>query len=268
MHNKYVHGYNHEESNRLSDQANTLSELLHHDTIFPAGSKVLEIGCGVGAQTVIICKQNPSIELVSIDISEHSIRIAEKRCREAGIKNVNFIRTDLFNMPFLPESFDYVFVCFVLEHLADPGKVLQIIKKVLKPDGNCILIEGDHGSAYYHPKSDYAQQTIECLIQLQSQTGADSLIGRRLYPLLKTNGFMNISVSPRMVYADESRPEMVDGFTLKTFIAMVEGVKDMAIQQEIIHKDAWIKGINDLHKTALADGVFCYTFFKAIARNN
>lgn len=266
MHEEYVHGYSHRENIRLNDQANTLGELLHHDTIFTKGTKVLEVGCGVGSQTVIISKQNPTIELISIDISTVSIQMAQNRCAEAGCRNVNFIHTDLYHMPFEYESFDYVFVCFVLEHLSNPDSALQKIKEILKPGGILIAIEGDHGSAYYHPKSDFAQKTIDCLIYLQAQTGADSLIGRRLYPLLESNGFKDITVSPRMVYADESKPEMVDGFTLKTFIAMVEGVEEKALQEKIIDKDTWRKGINDLRKTALSGGVFCYTFFKAIAK--
>ncbi len=49
MTNDYVHGYDPRENIRLQDQASTLVDLLHSDTHFPAGSKVLEAGCGVGA---------------------------------------------------------------------------------------------------------------------------------------------------------------------------------------------------------------------------
>jgi ubiquinone/menaquinone biosynthesis C-methylase UbiE len=263
MHKKYVHGYSHRESVRLSDQANTLSELLHADTIFPEGSMVLEVGCGVGAQTEIICKRNPHIQLTSIDISESSLQIAQEKCKKAGISNVNFLQADLYDMPFHSESFDYAFLCFVLEHVTDPETALQKIKYVIKLGGVLTAIEGDHGSAYYHPRSNFAQKTINCLIKLQAQTGADSLIGRRLYPLLKSQGFSKVLVSPRMVYADANKPEMVDGFTVKTFIAMVEGVEEKAIQEGLIDKDTWNVGMHDLYKTALPDGVFCYTFFKA-----
>ena len=58
-HPQYVHGYSSKESRRLQDQAQTLTDLLHHDTIYPANSRVLEVGCGVGAQTVILAKNNP-----------------------------------------------------------------------------------------------------------------------------------------------------------------------------------------------------------------
>ena len=70
----YVHGYNERESNRLADQANTLAELLHHDTLYPAGSRVLEAGCGVGAQTIILTRQSPDADFLAIDVSEDSLK--------------------------------------------------------------------------------------------------------------------------------------------------------------------------------------------------
>ena len=48
----YVHGYRPRENERLHDQAGTLVDLLHADTAYPRGSRMLEAGCGVGAQTV------------------------------------------------------------------------------------------------------------------------------------------------------------------------------------------------------------------------
>ncbi len=93
----------------------------------------------------------------------------------------------------------------------------------------------------------------------------NSLIGRQLFPLLKKAEFENVKVSPRMVYVDSSKPELVDGFTKKTFIAMVEGVKDQALSLGMIDEHTWEKGISDLYRTTDSDGTFCYTFFKGIA---
>ena len=56
------------------------------------------------------------------------------------------------------------------------------------------------------------------------------MIGRELFPLLCKAGFKSVRVSPRMVYVDSSRPELVDGFTRKTFTAMIEGVRDAALE--------------------------------------
>jgi hypothetical protein len=60
---------------------------------------------------------------------------------------------------------------------------------------------------------------------LQRMGGGNAMFGRQRYPLLSAAGFDAVRVSPRMVYVDSSRPDLVDGFTRKTFTAMVEGVR-------------------------------------------
>jgi hypothetical protein len=65
-----------------------------------------------------------------------------------------------------------------------------------------------------------------------------------------------------MVYADASRPRLVEGFIKNTFTAMIEGVGEKAIDHGIIDRLSFEKGIRDLYRTAQPDGVFSYTFFK------
>jgi SAM-dependent methyltransferase len=260
----YVHGYDERANERLHDQAQTLAELLHHDTAYPAGSRVLEAGCGVGAQTVTLARHSPEARITSIDLSAGSLAAAARKLEAEGITNVDFRQADIFDLPFEPESFDYVFVCFVLEHLARPVAALEILRGMLRPGGTITVIEGDHGSAYFHPDSDHARRAVQCLVDLQQRAGGDALIGRRLYPLLVQAGCREVTVSPRMVYADASRPALVDGFTRKTFTAMVEGVGEQAVGQGLIGEASWAAGIRDLYRTAEDDGTFCYTFFKAV----
>ena len=261
----YVHGYDPREHIRLQDQASTLVELLHADTAYPPGCRVLEAGCGVGAQTEPLARNSPHAIITSIDISQASLAEAEKKVAAAGVSNVKFMQADIFHLPFAPETFDHVFVCFVLEHLARPVDALRILKDLIKPGGAITVIEGDHGSAYFHPDSEAARLAIRCQVELQQRAGGNAMIGRELYPLLRQAGYHSIRVSPRMVYADSSRPEMVEGFTRKTFTAMIEGVRESAMQSGIIEPDVYERGIRDLYRTAEADGVFCYTFFKAFA---
>ncbi len=261
---EYVHGYSSKENVRLQDQATTLAELLHQDTSYPAGCSVLEVGCGVGSQTVTLVKNSPQTRFTSIDISQESLDQAESRVSAAGYENATFQKADLFDLPFAENHFDHIFVCFVLEHLKNPVDALQQLKVKLKPGGTITVIEGDHGSTYFHPASRDAWRTIQCLIDLQAKLGGDALIGRQLFPLLSNVGFKNVSVSPRMVYADSSKPEYVEGFTKNTFIAMVAGVKDQALGEGLIDESTWNKGIEDLNRTAGPDGTFCYTFFKGV----
>ena len=261
----YVHGYDPREALRLQDQASTLVELLHADTAYPAGSRVLEAGCGVGAQTVILAAHSPGARITSIDISESSVAEARKNVAAAGFRNVTLRQADIFQLPFAPGSFDHVFVCFVLEHLARPAAALNMLKAVLKPGGTLTAIEGDHGSTFFHPDSEAAHRAIRCQVELQARAGGNALIGRQLFPLLQAAGLDDVRVSPRMVYVDASRPGLVDGFTKKTFTAMIAGVRQPALEAGLATPADFDRGVADLHRTAEADGVFCYTFFKARA---
>jgi SAM-dependent methyltransferase len=264
MNDTYIHGYDPRENERLQDQAGTLVELLHADTAYPAGSRVLEAGCGVGAQTVTLAQRSPAARFTSIDISADSVAQARRSVDAAGLGNVELRPADLFALPFETESFDHVFVCFVLEHLARPVEALSILKRLLRPGGSITVIEGDHGSTLFHPDSAAAHAAIRCQVELQRRAGGNALIGRRLYPLLADAGFDAVRVSPRMVYVDASRPAWVDGFTRKTFAAMIEGVREPALAARLIDAQEFDAGVRDLHRTTGAGGMFGYTFFKAV----
>lgn len=260
----YVHGYTEREHARLIDQATTLSDLLHHDTHYPPGARVLEAGCGVGAQTVSLARNSPGASFISIDVSAQSLEVARARVRVASIKNVTVEQADISEMPFPEESFDHVFLCFVLEHLPRPREALASLLTRLKSGGTLTVIEGDHGSTFFYPDDTDARRAIDCLITLQARAGGNALIGRQLFPLLAQTGLRDLKVSPRMVYVDSSRPEWVEGFTRNTFTAMVEGVRDQAIAAGLVDPVAWARGIAGLRRAGGLDGVFCYTFFKAL----
>lgn len=260
----YVHGYSEREFERLNDQADTLKELLHHDTGYGNGDRVLEAGCGIGAQTATLAQNSPGAVITSLDISIASVMAARERIRGGSIKNVNFLQADISRLPFGNGKFDHLFICFLLEHLKKPDEALIALKTHLKEGGTITVIEGDHGSCYFHPETDDAKHVWNCLIKVQARLGADSLIGRSLYPLLKAAGFRDVNVSPRFVYSDESRPRMVDGFVRKTIIPMVETARERALELGFVDNDRWKKGIDDLHKTSEPGGAFCYTFFKAV----
>ena len=265
---KYIHGYTETEANRLGVQASILASHLHYDSTFPPGSTVLEVGCGIGAQTKILAAANPDVRFTSIDIDEQSLRRAAGEMDRLGFSNVHFQWADIYNLPFSANSFDHIFCCFVLEHLSDPMTGLQSLKRILKQKGTLMVIEGDHGSFLSFPESEESRKTVHCLVELQANAGGNALIGRELSALLRKAGFGKIQVSPRQIYTDAGRPEVVEGFSKKTFIAMVEGVKEQAIRLGLISRCAWDKGIADLYEAAGEYGSFTYTFFKAIAENS
>ena len=177
---------------------------------------------------------------------------------------MEFRQADILALPFERESFDHVFVSFVLEHLPRPAEAFTLLKRLLVPGGTITVIEGDHGSAYFHPDSEAAHEAIRCQVELQAAAGGDANIGRRVYPLMTEAGLEGVQVSARMVYVDATRPELVDGFTRKTFTAMIEGTREDALAAGLIAPARFDEGVAALHRAAEPDGVFCYTFFKGV----
>jgi SAM-dependent methyltransferase len=261
----YVHGYSHREAARLQDQAQTLAALLHHDTVYRAGSLVLECGCGTGAQTQYLAQQSPLAHFIAIDRAADSLNQAQAMARDAALANVQFQQADIFNLPFAAQTFDHIFICFVLEHLPAPQQALEALKQVLKPHGSMTVIEGDHGSWYCYPETPAARRVVQCLVGVQARMQGNAMVGRQLYPLLRGAGFENVVVVPKCVYVDASRPQWVEGFSKQTFIAMVEGVREQALALGLIDDSGWQQGIDDLYRATGPDGTFNYTFFKAVA---
>ncbi|WP_324772129.1 methyltransferase domain-containing protein [Streptomyces kunmingensis] len=236
--------------------------------MYSADSRVLEIGCGVGGQTVHLARASPEAHITAVGRSPESLAQARARvAAHAPGARVEWYCADLFELPFPDARFDHVFACFVLEHLSDPGRALTALRRLLRPGGTITVIDGDHGSAVFHPDSAYARAAIECQIRLQSAAGGNALIGRQLHPLLTQAGYDGVGVRPYTVYADQTRPALVDGFTRHTFIAMVESVRNDALAAGLMTADDWDRGIRDLYRTAQAGGTFHYTFFKALAVN-
>ena len=72
----------------------------HSDTAYPEGSRVLEAGCGVGAQSTTLARNSPGARIVSVDISAESLAAAKAKVEAAGLTNVRFQQADVYALPF------------------------------------------------------------------------------------------------------------------------------------------------------------------------
>lgn len=261
----YVHGYTTRETQRLLEQSLILEDLLHAGTSFLKGEIVLEAGCGVGAQTRILARRNPEAVFECVDISPASIEQARGVARQEGIKNVAFMQADLYSLPYKPDSFDHVFVCFVLEHLPNPAFALKIFKQILKPGGSITLIEGDHGSGFWTPETGKSRMAWKGLVDSQFDLGHDPNIGRRVYPLLNDAGFVIRDVSPRWVYADQSNPVLLNGVINQIIAPMVYSAEKQVLDSAFMKQDDWDRGLADIRDVARhSEGTFFYTWFKGV----
>ncbi|HOK96035.1 MAG TPA: methyltransferase domain-containing protein [Anaerohalosphaeraceae bacterium] len=265
----YIHGYSQREMQRLYEQAEILEEILHTGTLFPAGSRVLEAGCGVGAQTRLLVNRNPDAVFTCIDISEKSLAAARRLKEQAGFEHVSFQKEDIHNLSFADETFDHVFVCFVLEHLDAPAAALKELKRVLKKGGTITIIEGDHGSCFWHPQTPESIAAWYGLIKAQQNIGHDPTIGRRLTPLLTEAGFRLQSCRPAWLYADRLNPALRDGMVNHIIVPMVQSAETQILADNLVPQDMYQKGIADLLRVdEVEEGTFFYTWFKAVAGKN
>jgi SAM-dependent methyltransferase len=265
----YVHGYSEREMQRLYEQAEILENILHTGTAFHANAKVLEAGCGVGAQTRLLVKRSPDAMFTCIDISEKSLAAARRLKEQAGLNNVTFRREDITRLSFLDETFDHIFVCFVLEHLDVPVTALKELRRVLKTGGTITAIEGDHGSCFWHPETPESIAAWKGLITAQRNIGHDPNIGRTLTPLLNEVEFKLQTCEPAWLYADRLNPALRDGMVDHIIVPMVQSAEQQILADNLVPKEIYEKGIADLSRVDQIDeGTFFYTWFKAVAKKS
>ena len=262
----YVHGYSARETQRLYEQAEILEEIIHAGTRFDAGRKVLEAGCGVGAQTRLLLRHSPDADYTCIDISEMSLAAARQLKEQDGFENVTFQQENIQQLSFDDETFDDIFVCFVLEHLDDPIAALVELKRVLKTGGTITVIEGDHGSCFWHPETPASMAAWNGLIDAQRSNGHDPNIGRRLTPLVAAAGFGLKSCEPAWLYADKLKPALRDGMVDHIIVPMVRSAEQQILDDGLVDPAMYRQGIDELSRVdEMDEGTFFYTWFKATA---
>src|SRR5258708_44973 len=110
------------------------------NSISKTPENILDVGCASGLFLSEISRKFPNAKYTGVDVYEEAITYGKKQ-----YKNLQLVEADGHTLPFVKNSFDVVICNEVLEHVVDPGKVLQEIKRVLSPEG-CAIIEMDTGN--------------------------------------------------------------------------------------------------------------------------
>jgi SAM-dependent methyltransferase len=100
------------------------AEFRHH-----AGERVLEIGCGTGADLLQFAKHGAIA--TGVDLTARHVELARKRLGGHAVVH----QADMRSLPFNDESFDYVYSHGVLHHSDEPERVVREMFRVLRPDG-------------------------------------------------------------------------------------------------------------------------------------
>jgi ubiquinone/menaquinone biosynthesis C-methylase UbiE len=209
----YIHGFTKAEQDRLLQQAR-----IHEDTIFSRVdfskvSRLLEVGCGVGAQTRILTERYPEIHIDSVDGSASQlVRARQTLEAEVARGQVQLHQSWADKLPFAEDCFDGAFVCWLLEHVPDPLAVLKEIRRVLKPDGVVYCNEVFNSTFYLHP---YSPATLRYWFEFNDHQWAlkgDPFVGGKLGNLLISAGFQNVSTQVLTHQYDNRTPKKRSAF--------------------------------------------------------
>lgn len=106
---------------------NSMQEVIPEEIV--RGSIGLDIGCGCGWDTFIMAKNNPSVRIIGMDISESVYRASQLN---NNLKNAIMLRGSAADIPLKNETCDFVYSFGVLHHMSDYKKAFLEISRVLK----------------------------------------------------------------------------------------------------------------------------------------
>jgi SAM-dependent methyltransferase len=204
----YVHGFSPTEQARLGRQARFLEAEVYRDIDLHRAQTVLEVGCGVGAQTEILLRRYPELAITGIDFSARQLSAARSRLQDLPLsaQRVELLRMDAANMGFAPARFDAAFLCWILEHVPDPERVLSEVRRVLKPGARVYATEVMNGSFFLSPYSPHLQQYWMAFNDHQLAVGGDPFVGAKLGHLLLRQGFREVCTEIKTWHLDGRDP--------------------------------------------------------------
>ena len=132
-----------------------------------AGAKVADVGCGLGASTILMARSYPKSSFAGFDYHAKSIELAREAARQAGV--ADRIRFETAPAKSFPGS-DYDFIAFFdcLHDMGDPAGAAAHVQQALKPDGTWMIVEPfaeDTPEANHNPigRIYYSASTMLCV---------------------------------------------------------------------------------------------------------
>ena len=193
---QYVHGYGTPEQERLVEQAEHWRHRLIRDgTQLEPGTRLLEVGCGVGAVLAVLGQEFPGVRLTGVDIEPKQLEFARGHLERAGVE-ATLLQADALELPFENESFDHIWMMWFLEHVADPPAVLREARRVLVPGGGITAIEVDYSTARAEPSTPGIESLFQAMVQGMAASGWSDA-GTRLPGWLRDAGFREVEEGER-----------------------------------------------------------------------
>jgi ubiquinone/menaquinone biosynthesis C-methylase UbiE len=107
------------------------------------GGKLLEIGCGIGVDSVQLA--NTGFEVTAVDLTEAAIDVARRFAEARGV-SIDFRTANAERLDFPSGMFDAVYSFGVLHHTPDVERAVGEVRRVLKPGGTAYIMLYHHNS--------------------------------------------------------------------------------------------------------------------------
>jgi ubiquinone/menaquinone biosynthesis C-methylase UbiE len=196
---EYVHGYGTREQQRLVEQAEHWRHRLIRDgTRLEPGTRLLEVGSGVGAVLAVLGQEYPGIRLHGVDIEPRQLEFARGHLERSGVE-ATLVEGDALALPFQDESFDHVWMMWVLEHIADPVTALREARRVLVPGGGVTAIEVDYSTVRADPSTPALEALFRAMVQGMAAAGWSDA-GTRLPGWLAAADFREVDEGERTLW--------------------------------------------------------------------
>jgi ubiquinone/menaquinone biosynthesis C-methylase UbiE len=200
----YLHGYSKKEQERLYYQARLLEDEVYKDINFTKCRHILEVGSGVGAQTEILLERFPHLQISCVDLSEVQLRAAAERLKKYVMRDQ--VKLFLLNAEYLhtlPEKYDGAFICWFLEHVPAPIRVLKSLKKVLKRNSTIYATEIQNAGFFVNPYSANILKYWFEFNDFQWEHRGNPFLGAELATLFKNSGYERIETYTKMFFYDK-----------------------------------------------------------------
>lgn len=264
----YLHGYTAHERDRLYHQAAFLADAVHDRLPFRRCRNVLEVGCGVGAQTEILLRHFPNLQVTGVDRSADNLARACAHLERCAVGKGRFTAqlAAAETLPFAVDSFDGGFLCWILEHVADPARTLAEVRRVLRAGSPVVCTEVMNATFFLDPYSPNTLRFWRAFNDTQLEMGGDPFVGAKLGNLLLKNGFTDIRTEVKTFHLDNRVPGERTEFLAYWTELLLSGAPALAKAGKVPHDV--VTGMQlELQRVARdPDAVFWYSFVQARAR--
>lgn len=263
----YLHGFSQEEQDRLRQQAEFAEHIVYDGVNLSGVKNLLEVGCGVGAQSEILLRRFPKMHLTGIELNQKQYDAAVKHLGNLSHNKERYEikKMDATDMDFDSKQFDGAFLCWVLEHIPEPKKVLSEVRRVLKPGSPLYLTEVMNSSFFLDPYSPHVWKYWMAFNDYQYENAGDPFVGAKLGNLLLEMGYRDIQTKVKSWHIDNRRPEERRK-TIEYWTNLLMSAKDQLIKDKVIDEELAQKAQDELRQVARdPNAVFFYSFIQATA---